>query len=436
MLLQRGLARLGGRAAQAPHEFAAAALAAGVDAGVTEFARYELRQTTSSQVYEAIPREHVKAEPEPETKSKPQKGERAVASKVLLDLIEAGWFDRLPYEPRDSKQKGKFVGLRGPIEAAIVRIAEEPDDATRWQALLLKLANVQSRIDRNKAHRDRCATLPLLDSAWFDLAWPQSDDIPGEIEMARAIASIGWPYDAKSGDLPLLANVFGVEVAARGRNIRVHFPKARTAQAVWGNGSPLQLLLDVAHRRLIDADRPESKPFAARCVCSADGVYRLLRNDDSIDLEEVVRWIAPLSLINWSRASCLGNICGQTRESSIQLEGTILLQALARPLFHGRQLTIRKDEMRGSEPLFPHKIEPPAGLLRRVFNLLRFNSLDEAIQVLRDRYLAAGRDIVMPPPSLQANGELVAASLLIPISDQAVVSGLRRWFQPSKRRSS
>ncbi len=97
-------------------------------------------------------------------------------------------------------------------------------------------------------------------------------------------------------------------------------------------------------------------------------------------------------------------------------------------------MTMRKDEMRESEPLFPHKIEPPTGLLRRVFNLLRFNSLDEAIQVLRDRYLATGRDIVMPPPSLQANGELVAASLLIPISDQAVVSGLRRWLQPSKRR--
>ena len=54
-LLQRGLARLGGRAAHAPHEFAIAALAAGADAGVAEFARYELRQTTSSQVLRGDP---------------------------------------------------------------------------------------------------------------------------------------------------------------------------------------------------------------------------------------------------------------------------------------------------------------------------------------------------------------------------------------------
>ena len=262
-LLQRGLARLGGRAAQAPHEFAVAALAAGVDAGVTEFARYELRQTTSSQVFEAIPREHIKAEPEPETASRSENGGRAVASKLLLALIESGWLDRLPYEPRDSKQKGKFVGLRGPVEAAIVRIGERPDDATRWQALLLKLANAQARIDRNKAHRERCAALRPLDPAWFDLAWPKSDGIPAEIEMARAIASIGWPCDAKTGDLPLLANVFGVEVTPRGRYVSVRFPKARTAHAVWGNGTPLQLLLDVAHRRLIDADKPTSRPLAA-----------------------------------------------------------------------------------------------------------------------------------------------------------------------------
>ena len=109
-----------------------AALAAGVDAGVTEFARYELRQTTSSNVFEAIPRDHIKAKLE--TGGAAQNGNRAIASKLLLALIESGWLDRLPYEPRDSKQKGKFIGLRGPIEAAIVQIGERPDDATRWQA--------------------------------------------------------------------------------------------------------------------------------------------------------------------------------------------------------------------------------------------------------------------------------------------------------------
>ena len=296
-------------------------MAAGVDAGITEFARYELRHTTSSQVFEAIPREHIKTHAE--STNRPQNGCRSVASKLLLALIESGWLDRLPYEPRDSKQKGKFVGLRGAIEAAIVRIGERPEDPTYWQTLLLKLASTQARIDRNKVHRERCAALRPLDPAWFNLAWPESGGIPAEIEMARAIASIGWPFDAKNGDLPVLANIFGVEVTAKRRSVGVHFPKARTSQVVWGNGMPLQLLLDVAHRRLIDADKPTAKPFAAACVCPADTVHRLLRNDGSIDLEEVIRWVPALSLIDWSREPCRGIPGGQAAESSIELDGTI-----------------------------------------------------------------------------------------------------------------
>ena len=381
---------------------------------------------------------------------------RGIASKLLLPLIESGWLDRLPYEPRDSKQKGKFVGLRGPIEAAIVRIGERHDDPTRWQALLQKLAHAQARIYLNKNYRERCAALRPLDPAWFNFAWPKSGGIPVEIEMARAIASIGWPHDTKAGDVPLLANVFGVEVVANQRPVRVQFPKARTAQAVWGNGAPLQLLLDVAHRRLIDAEKPTSKPFAASCFCSSDAVHRLLRGDGSIDLEEVMRWVPALSLIDWSQEEFRFRI-RRLRDNSFDLtsmnglpplDGTSLLYGLARPMFHRRLVaegealrcwtlgaTLKKRRL---EELLPdyEKLIPRHGLLRRLFNLIRFNEFDEAIQVLRARYLAAGRDIVMPPSGFEAKGELVAASLLIPISDQAVVSGFRRWLQPSKRRSN
>jgi len=433
-MLQRGLARIGGRAAQAPHEFTVAVMAAGVDAGVTGFARYELRQTTSSNVFEAIPRDHIMTKGE--AVGAVQKSNRAIASKLLLSLIESGWLDRLPPEPRDSKQKGKFIGLRGPVEAAIERVGGRPDDATRWQDLLQKLANAQGRIDRNKKYRDRCFALRPLDQAWFNLAWPESEGIPAEIEMARAIASVGWPYDTKSGNLPLLANVFGVEVNPNRRNVSVRFPKARTAQAVWGDGAPLQVLLDIAHRRLIDAEMPTSKPIAAACVCSANAVHRLLRGDGSVDLDEVIRWVPALSLIDWSRSPPLRSVRELSAESFIEVDGTILMQALVRPLFHGRNLKILNDATRKSEPLFPRKLEPKAGLLRRVFNLLRFNALDEVIQVLRDRYLAAGRAIVIPPLGFEANGEVIAASLLIPISDHAVVSGVRRWLQPLKRRFS
>ncbi len=431
-LLQRGLARIGGRAASAPAEFAVAALSTGVDAGVTEFARFELRQTTSSQVFEAIPRERIAVGHGDDV--------RAKAARQLGALIESGWMNRFPFEPRDSKQKGKFVGLSGPIEAAILRIGERPDEATRWQSLLLAMTKAQTRIDRNKGLRDRCIPLRTLAPEWFDLAWHPDDPLPLEIEVARAIASIGW--QSNSSDLPLLANVFGLETQHdKQGNIRTtRFPKARPPAAVWGSGSPLSVMLDVAHRRLVDATKEDSRPFlnATNCACRAATIQHLLRNDGTLDLEEIIRWVPVLALIDWSKPSRSQEV----RREDGELDGTSLLHALVRPLFHGRNLELSSTRNEKNLPLFPEnpltgkaKLPPP-GLLRRLFNLLRFNSLDEVLQVLQDRYRAAGHEIVMPPLGFEADGEVVAAALLIPMSNADVEHGLRRWLQPRKESSS
>src|SRR5262249_30983270 len=154
--------------------------AAGVDAGVSDFVRFILRQTTSSQVYEAIPGERIKVS-----------SSHSIESQLIEPLMYV-WLDRLPFEPRDSKQKGQFKGLRGPVEDAIIRIAEHPDEAERWQRLLLVLADVQDRIDHNKELRKRCRALPWLDPAWFRKAWPAPSS---EIQVACAIASIGTGTD-------------------------------------------------------------------------------------------------------------------------------------------------------------------------------------------------------------------------------------------------
>jgi CRISPR-associated protein Csx17 len=134
-MLRRGLARIGNRTAGSPHEFAVAALAAGTDVGIESFARFELRQTTSSQVYEAIPKPKVQV-----------RLNQSTASELLLEVLGKGWLDRMPFEPRDSKQRGKFVGLRGPIEAAIVEIAESPTESERWRTMLLRMSDAQPKV--------------------------------------------------------------------------------------------------------------------------------------------------------------------------------------------------------------------------------------------------------------------------------------------------
>jgi len=413
-LFQRGLARIGGRPATAPHEFAIAARAAGVDAGISGFVRYELRQTTSSQVHEAIPRGCIAVGNEMVVGRHPNP--QSADSDLLMQLIESGrsrWIDRLPYEPRDPKKRGKFVGLRGPVEAAIVAIAERPDDLERWQQLLLFLAQAQDRIDHNKNWRERCLPVPRLRPEWFQWAWPEP--VPADIQVARAIASIG-----ANGDEPLLVNVFGVEIDRRGRP---RFPKARPQRAVWNPGEPVRVLCQVLERRLVDADPADPIPLDAAQPCTGSLLNQFLSHVDGLDLARVVAWVPPLSLIDWR-----GQHSEIPSRDAVQppVDGASLLHDLVRPLFYPGTISIR------NRPLFPRERRPHAGLARRLLNLLQHQAIDEAVQVADNWYLAAGHSIVMPPKDLKADGERIAAALLIPMYKHEISRGLCRWLQPGK----
>ncbi len=337
ILFERGLARLGNRTAKAPHEFAIAARTAGVDAGVAEFVRYELRQTTSSQVYEAVPRQTIQVgRDHTETKSRSHVPSDA---DLIMHLIESGWLDRLPYEPRNSKQKGKFVGLRGPVEAAIIDIAEEPDDAHRWQSLLQILATTQFRIDHNRKWREQCDALPVLDQSWFLRAWPEQ--VPEEVRVAQSVASVG-----AGTDTPILVNVFGVE---NGKYGRMTFPKSRPNRAVWNTGDLVRLFIEVVHRRLIDASPTAEVPLHAACPCSQEVVNRFIAG--ALDIDMIARWVPPLVLIDWSTARCSSSKDYEHRGTQ---DGSGLLHSLFRPFFHPGPISIER------ELLFPGLRRPCA----------------------------------------------------------------------------
>jgi CRISPR-associated protein Csx17 len=408
-LFQRGLARLGNRTAKAPHEFAIAARTAGVDAGVAEFVRYELRQTTSSQVYEAVPRQTIQVgRDHAETKSRSHAPSDA---DLIMHLVESGWLDRLPYEPRDSKQKGKFVGLRGPVEAAIIDIAEEPDDAHRWQNLLQLLATTQFRIDRNRKWRERCAALPVLHPSWFLCAWPEQ--VPEEVRVAQSIASIGAGTDD-----PILMNVFGVQNEKYGR---LFFPKSRPNRAVWNFGDPVRLLIEMVHRRLIDVNPTDEVPLHAVCPCPAELVNGFIAG--ALDIDMIARWVPPLALIEWSKAS---HSLNRDSEHGSALDGTDLLHSLFRPFFHPGPIYIQ------GELLFAKDRRPHAGLARQLFNLLQYGRIDEAVQSAWNAYGAVGRAIVRPQVNLQIDGNRITAALLIPMVHREIASGIQRWLEPPK----
>ncbi|MBI3465362.1 MAG: type I-U CRISPR-associated protein Csx17 [Planctomycetes bacterium] len=468
LLFQRGLARLGGNAVKAPHEFAVAALAAGVDAGITEFARFELRQTTSSQVYEAIPRPHIRvgiSSKDANIESSIELVARREASHLLMELIESRWLDRLPFEPRDAKQRGKYVGLRGPIESAILSLSEQPGEAERWQELLLRLAEAQFRVDRNKRHRERCWPLPLLSHEWFSRAWP-TDQRCDEIEMAAAIASItvnpspeNLRRRASLPAFPLLINVFGVDVQARlARRARMHFtirfPKASAQRRVWHFGDPLRVLIGVAQRRLVDAADSDAMLTTGLYPCSARIIDRLLSADPVFDLELVTKWIPALTLINWSCAqydlrpkertehgeggqeSTEGRSDQRTEsQDSSVCDGISLLDALFRPFFQPGKLKIGRRQNR--RLLFdPAKEQLPApAVSRQVFNLIRQGALDAAFDIARSGYRAAQVQTVPRPVSLDVDPLRLAAALLVPMRADDLQFRFNRWVQMAKSES-
>jgi CRISPR-associated protein Csx17 len=75
--------------------------------------------------------------------------------------------------PRDGK---RFVGLRGPIEAALLAVAAEPGNPESSLALLDAVVTALVRIDRNRSFRERKVRWEPLPLEWLPpkarVEWP------------------------------------------------------------------------------------------------------------------------------------------------------------------------------------------------------------------------------------------------------------------------
>ena len=114
-LFTRGRAEIGGRGAITPAAFAVAITRRGVDAGIGEFRRFALGKTTSANTFE--PR-YLGVAPVPCGSA----DARSDAFERMLGLIES-----LPADRKEG-QRWRFVGLRGPVENALVHAVSAPDD--------------------------------------------------------------------------------------------------------------------------------------------------------------------------------------------------------------------------------------------------------------------------------------------------------------------
>ena len=389
-LLRRGLARLGNRNATAPHEFGAAALGEGVDAGISAFAPFELRETTSSQVFEAIPCNFVPVS---------QDIRSHIASGLITELIP--WVERLPFE--DSNSKGKFSGLRGPIEQAIRSITENPDEPARWQSLLLQLSDVQRHIDHDRTRdwRKTCIALPRLSINWLECLWP--DQMSTEVKIACSIASLGaW------SDSPLIVNIFGVEIGADGAP---YLPKDLPFRVVWGQGPLVDQLVKILLRRLIDVKKGDPWPLECTYPNTISLVGEFL--DGALDEEAISRWLPALSLLDW-RQKPIPNTSGDDKSAN----GIQLLDGFFRPLLTSG---LKWDD---SE----NRVEPDSSFGLRLVNLLQQDDLEIAIDLAISRMRALGRVTSARPIPFDSCGPRLAAALLVPMTLRDVHAVRDRWL--------
>lgn len=406
-LFQRGLARIGGRAAVAPHEFAVAALAAGADSGVTQFIRFELRQTTSRQVFEALPRQKFAVQ---QNVGITNNGQTAT---LLEPFLGKHWFDMLPQEPARSDSKLRFSGLRGSLERLILEVAHDPDNPESWRKLWLQLAKAQGKIDRNSNLRGRCRALPLLPWRWLQKAFPGTPAT--EVRVAAALAALG-----AGTDYPAQSNVFGIEFRAK----QPVFQKpGRPARAVWHDGDAQLALLDIVQRRLTDSGNDSLSPLRSHLHLSPSDISQYL-TADSGSLKIIQNWLPALTLLNWIKAPMFFEKIDDVPEHQPEL----LVWALFKPFFFSEELRINSDRK-----FFRQGSSARPALSRQLFHHLRRSAWKEAINLAVSGYLAEGWRVVSPvDPGSSFDAARIASALALPISASDLASLVFRWLEPSK----
>ena len=172
-LLREGRASLHGRDAGEPLEFARAIARLGVARGVNAFQRFGYIER-NGQSNLAIPLGTFEV---PET---------PVGTVALLDDLTV-WTSRLQREARDEHAPARLRNADRRLSDVIFAVVQHPNEPSRWQALLLALANVEAVMVSGSGFR--VGPIPKLSLGWVKAA----NDGSAEFRLALALALQGAP---------------------------------------------------------------------------------------------------------------------------------------------------------------------------------------------------------------------------------------------------
>lgn len=423
-LFSRGRAELHGRGALTPAAFATAICERGVDAGVSEFRRYTLGRTTSSNTFE--PRLEARFSLESGTGARPAS---ASTLERVTALIEQRGF------PRDDK---RFVGLRGPIESALLDVASEPQRSEAGIALLDAVVSALDRVDRNRSFRESKVRWEPLPLEWLPSLF--ADEQPGaEARLALALVS------AFPETLPFCSFRFGVEWA-RERNGKYEydwatqprrFEHSRVAPArwVWGPGELARVLGVTLSRRLLEeAKLDATHTRRPRGRASLPATTSQIRQWLAGDLDESLfsAWLSRLALFDWRRVPPEVRALTPRGDSTPRADGELALLGLLQPLIDQRPLIIRDlspDDLLSGET-GARTTEAACSLV----TLIRAGNLQAALRLASSRYAMAGARLPTFEVTFATNDpDRLVAGLLFPLSDHQRTILITRWLRPRRR---
>lgn len=420
-LFMRGRAELRGRGVTTPSAFATAILRRGVDAGITEFRRFSLGRTTSKNTFE--PRfEGTVVVRSRDRHTTLEVDASAAAAATAFDHLLA-LIDRLP---RDRKV---FLGLRGPLEAAMLRAASEPVNPEATRALLDAVVSALDRIDRNRAFRERKIAWQPMPLTWLPTLFRDEAPCP-EARLALALVS-GFTTDC-----PFALYRFGVEVK---RGSRFLHPKLPPSRWCWCPGPAAGALSAVVQRRILDWEkahkddpqavvvpkRPSSTPVSSAYV----GHWLAGLVDDEL----LSRWLSRFALFDWDWTPPSVRSIATTSSGTFGASGDLCLFGLLQPLFDLRP--VRRKGMEPPANLLPleSKARTPAAA-RTLASLMRVRQIDVAVRFASGRYAMAGSTLIKSSvPWSASDPERLLASLLFPVFPHERAALVERWLRPRRQ---
>ena len=292
-LLAEGRAQLGAKPVQEPLDMARAIARHGAARGISEFQRYGyIERNGQSNLAVPLGRFRVPDQVSPRL--------------ACLDDLDA-WFVRLRRAARDKGAPARLKMSERRLADALFSIVQHPDEAQRWQAVLVGLAGVEAILATGTGYK--AGPVPPLRAEWVTVA----DD--GAVEFRLAVACALQAGSAHRGTRPGVGGVRRHWLPLAEKNGRRRFATSGTAgQARLSPGSDVVMhgrsgiedAIALVRRRLIEsAQRGErSLPlFAAvnAAVTPAD-LAQLVRG--AVDLDRTMtlaRALMALDARGWAR---------------------------------------------------------------------------------------------------------------------------------------